>query len=411
MRTRDTRRHTRLCARQELTLAVRSRLAADLRAGLRRARAARRSSGYVLSGGSGVQDFARTAASLVQLVLLLVPLTSLVFGVTGAHAGTRRRRTALLAAVPRAARPDRQAAGSAPGAGAAQALGFGAAGVICVRAGRQDSGRRFSGVVGRGGPADGGVPGIAASIAGGDGDGAARARSRIALVVWFAAVVLFDVAALGLASWCRSGPRLASADRRGDRQSRGRVGTATPAGHRGHAGVRRRARSHFSGSRDGAAGASRLARRRLRSSAWAAVPLAARLPGDSAARDHLSGPTRSRPSRAPRDRSMTNPSFSVRSTSSLPHRLMMRMHVSIVVPVRSASSWRDSAIGMNTPPLGVPCRSASLRNRRAKRDSTRPPVRSARRRVSSTSRCERPDSSRARATGCLRGARRTSDGR
>ena len=38
-------------------------------------------SGYILSGGSGVQDFARTSASLVQLVILLVPLASLVIGV------------------------------------------------------------------------------------------------------------------------------------------------------------------------------------------------------------------------------------------------------------------------------------------------------------------------------------------
>ena len=38
-------------------------------------------SGYVLSGGHGVQDFARTAVSLVQLVLLLVPLTALLIGV------------------------------------------------------------------------------------------------------------------------------------------------------------------------------------------------------------------------------------------------------------------------------------------------------------------------------------------
>ena len=38
------------------------------------------SAGYILSGGHGVQDFSRTAVSLVQLVLLLVPLASLVFG-------------------------------------------------------------------------------------------------------------------------------------------------------------------------------------------------------------------------------------------------------------------------------------------------------------------------------------------
>ena len=37
-------------------------------------------SGYLLSGGYGMQDFSRTAVSLVQIVLLLVPLASLVFG-------------------------------------------------------------------------------------------------------------------------------------------------------------------------------------------------------------------------------------------------------------------------------------------------------------------------------------------
>ena len=71
----------RLVAGQELLLASRSRwtqIFAVVFAGLALAVAA---SGYVLSGGYGVQDFARTAASLVQLVLLLVPLTSVVIGV------------------------------------------------------------------------------------------------------------------------------------------------------------------------------------------------------------------------------------------------------------------------------------------------------------------------------------------
>src|SRR5512147_2038140 len=71
----------RLCASQELLLAARSRwtqIFALVFGGLALAVA---SSGYILSGGSGVQDFARTAASLVQLVLLLVPLTSVVMAV------------------------------------------------------------------------------------------------------------------------------------------------------------------------------------------------------------------------------------------------------------------------------------------------------------------------------------------
>jgi len=70
-----------LCARQELVLAVRSRwtqVFAVVFAGLALSVAA---SGYILSGGHGMQDFARTSVSLVQLVLLLVPLTSLLIGV------------------------------------------------------------------------------------------------------------------------------------------------------------------------------------------------------------------------------------------------------------------------------------------------------------------------------------------
>jgi Cu-processing system permease protein len=70
-----------LCARQELRLAVRSRWTQTFTVVFAALALAVASSGYVLSGGSGMQDFARTAASLVQLVLLLVPLTALVFGV------------------------------------------------------------------------------------------------------------------------------------------------------------------------------------------------------------------------------------------------------------------------------------------------------------------------------------------
>ena len=49
-----------------------------------------------------------------------------------------------------------------------------------------------------------------------------------------------------------------------------------------------------------------------------------------------------------------NPSRSVATIPSLPQRLMMRMQVSIVVPVRSASSWRLSGIGTNRPPVPRP---------------------------------------------------------
>ena len=70
-----------LCARQELMLAVRSRWTQIFAAVFAALSLIVAASGYILSGGAGIQDFSRTAASLVQLVLLLTPLTSLVIGV------------------------------------------------------------------------------------------------------------------------------------------------------------------------------------------------------------------------------------------------------------------------------------------------------------------------------------------
>jgi len=71
----------RLFAAEELKIALRSRwtqifavVFAILAAGVAAA-------GYVISGGHGVQDFSRTSASLVHLVVLIVPLVSLMLGV------------------------------------------------------------------------------------------------------------------------------------------------------------------------------------------------------------------------------------------------------------------------------------------------------------------------------------------
>ena len=89
-----------------------------------------------------------------------------------------------------------------------------------------------------------------------------------------------------------------------------------------------------------------------------------------------------------------NPSFSVRTMRCLPQRLMMRIAVSMVVPVRSASSCRDSGIATNVPPSrACPTSPASFRNSRAKRGSTRLPVSSARRFVSSIRRWVSPSRS------------------
>jgi Cu-processing system permease protein len=194
-----------LCARQELTLAGRSRwtqIFAIVFAGLALAVAW---SGYILSGGSGVQDFARTAVSLVQLVLLLVPLTSLLIGVMslvperGAaevlFSQPVRRRTILFGKL----------LGLFEALAGAQAIGFGASGlVIFWHAGEEGVGR-FALLAAGSLVLTAVFLGLAALIASGSG-GRRRARAiALALVAWFVAVVLYDVAALGVASLLRSG--------------------------------------------------------------------------------------------------------------------------------------------------------------------------------------------------------------
>lgn len=196
----------RLVARQELVLAVRSRwtqIFAIVFAALALAVA---SSGYVLSGGHGVQDFARTAASLVQLVLLLVPLTSLLIGVLSlaAERGAAEllfsqpvsRRTILLGKL----------LGLFEALVGAQALGFGAAGLVIFSQSGDEGLAGFVMLFGAAAVLTGIFLGVAALLA---ATAMGRRRTRalaLALVVWFVAVVLFDVAALGLASLLPSGP-------------------------------------------------------------------------------------------------------------------------------------------------------------------------------------------------------------
>ena len=193
-----------LFARQELTLAVRSRwtqIFAGVFAVLALAVA---SSGYILSGGGGVQDFSRTAASLVQLILLLVPLTSLVIGVLSLapdRGGAEllfsqpvSRRTILLGRL----------FGLFAALAAAQAIGLGAAGiVIFARAGEVGLGAYLLLFV-----ASLALTAVFLGIAAAISSAAVGRRARslaVALIVWFAAVAIFDVAALGAATLLKSG--------------------------------------------------------------------------------------------------------------------------------------------------------------------------------------------------------------
>jgi Cu-processing system permease protein len=191
----------RLCARQEQLLALRSRwtqVFAVVFAALALAVAA---SGYVLAGGRGVQDFSRTAASLVQLVLLLVPLTALLLGVLSL-AGDRGADELLYAQpVARGVILAGRLLGLFTALAVAQALGFGAAGLIVFAQAGGEGWRGFALVVGGSLVLTAVFLGLAALLA----VGARRTRAlALALVVWFALVVLCDVVALGAASLLRS---------------------------------------------------------------------------------------------------------------------------------------------------------------------------------------------------------------
>jgi Cu-processing system permease protein len=193
-----------LCARVELALAVRSRWTRVFAAVFAALALAVAGSGYVVSGGLGVQDFARTAVSLVQLVLLLVPLTALLIGVVSL-APEREAEILFSQPVPRWAILLGRLLGLLAALAAAQGVGLGAAGVVVFS---QSGPEGLGGYVAL---ALGSLAltaiflGFAALIAVRSlGRGKSRALA-VALVTWFVAVVLFDLAALGAASFLPSG--------------------------------------------------------------------------------------------------------------------------------------------------------------------------------------------------------------
>jgi Cu-processing system permease protein len=195
-----------LCARQELRLAVRSRWTQTFAVVFAVLALVVASSGYVLSGGSGMQDFARTAASLVQVVLLLVPLASLVFGVMALAPEPGAAELLFSQPVPRHAILGGKVLGLFLALVAAQAIGFGAAGLVLFSRVGGDGLGAFLGVAGGSVVLTAVSLSAAAAIAAGE-TSLRRARNlAAALVVWFVAVVLFDVAALGVASLLPSGP-------------------------------------------------------------------------------------------------------------------------------------------------------------------------------------------------------------
>jgi Cu-processing system permease protein len=198
-------RVVRLCAAQERALAARSRwtqIFAVVFAILALAVAA---SGYVLSGGHGVQDFSRASVSLVQLVLLLVPLTALLLGVLALSPDRGAAELLFSQPVSRGAILLGKMLGLFEALVAAQLIGFGLAGLVIYHQAGEEGAGSFLLLVAASAVLTGVFVALAGAICAGS-VGHRRSRSlALALVVWFAAVVLFDVVVLGVASLLRSG--------------------------------------------------------------------------------------------------------------------------------------------------------------------------------------------------------------
>lgn len=193
-----------LCARYELVLAARSRWLQIFAAVFAVLSLAVASSGYVLSGGHGVQDFSRTAVSLVQLVLLLVPLAALVFGSLALTAERGAAELLYSQPVPRGRLLVGRTLGVWAALVAAELVGFGAAGLVLQSQAGLDGVGRFAALVVMAAAITGVFLAVAAWLAGAHTGRRTRALA-LALVAWFVAVVLFDVGALGVASLLRSG--------------------------------------------------------------------------------------------------------------------------------------------------------------------------------------------------------------
>ena len=194
-----------LCARQELTLAIRSRWTQIFAIVFALLATAVAWSGYILSGGSGVQDFARTSVSLIQLVILLVPLAALIVGVMSFTAERGAAELLYSQPVSRSTILAGQMLGVFLALVAAQLIGFGAAGIVIFSSGGSwGVGAYFILFAASAMLTAIFVSAAAAAGAGAVGRGRLRAIA-MALVIWFVAVVLFDVAALGVASLLKSG--------------------------------------------------------------------------------------------------------------------------------------------------------------------------------------------------------------
>jgi Cu-processing system permease protein len=195
----------RLFAREERVLALRSRWTQIFALVFGVLACGVAGAGYALSGGHGVQDFARTAVSLVQLVLLVVPLMALLIGVLSLAPDRGALEIVFSQPVGRGTILVGKLLGLFQALAAAQAMGFGAAGFLVHSQSGPEGLSGFLLLVSASLVITAVFLGIAALLSAG---AVGRKRTRalaLALVVWFVAVALVDLTALGLASVLPSG--------------------------------------------------------------------------------------------------------------------------------------------------------------------------------------------------------------
>jgi len=140
----------------------------------------------------------------VQLVLLLVPLTALVIGVLSLSPDRGAAELLFSQPVSRTTILMGKLLGLFAGLAGAQAIGLGGAGVLIFWRSGPIGLAAYGLLFGAALILTAIFLGLAAVLA--SGKAGRRARSlALALIVWFAAVVLFDIAALGAASLLPSG--------------------------------------------------------------------------------------------------------------------------------------------------------------------------------------------------------------
>lgn len=195
----------RLFAGEELKIALRSRWTQIFAAVFAVLACGVSGAGYVISGGHGVQDFSRTAASLVHLVVLIVPLISVMLGVLSLSLERGAAEVVFALPVSRWTILVGRLLGLFLALALAQSFGFGLAGLLVYTQSGPEGVADFLIVLCASLLATAIFLALAALLS---ADAFGRRRTRalaLALVAWLVCEVFVDLAALGLATFLSSG--------------------------------------------------------------------------------------------------------------------------------------------------------------------------------------------------------------